>query len=138
MRHSHYVRVRLGGVIIWRVQCTTCKAVFTVLPHFILRHRQMRPDVARDALLAPHWSLSLELGAVLCHISPMALCRLVCALDHQSLVVVLIRCGLPLPPMFCRVKSTAAVSSTKCICRRWSVDVSSGIWVTQKMPVPQP
>jgi hypothetical protein len=24
-RHSHYVRVRLGGVTIWRVQCTTCK-----------------------------------------------------------------------------------------------------------------
>ncbi len=26
-RHSHYVRVRLGGVTIWRIQCTTCKAV---------------------------------------------------------------------------------------------------------------
>jgi hypothetical protein len=24
-RHSHYVRVRLGGVTIWRLQCTTCK-----------------------------------------------------------------------------------------------------------------
>jgi hypothetical protein len=32
-RHSHYVRVRLGGVTIWRIQCTTCRAVFTVLPH---------------------------------------------------------------------------------------------------------
>src|SRR6266487_2873882 len=30
-RHSHYVRVRLGGVTLWRIQCTTCKAVFTVL-----------------------------------------------------------------------------------------------------------
>ena len=29
-RHSHYARVRLGGLTIWRVQCTTCKAVFTV------------------------------------------------------------------------------------------------------------
>src|SRR5215468_4539919 len=38
-RHSHYVRVRLGGVTIWRIQCTTCKAVFTVLPHFVLRYR---------------------------------------------------------------------------------------------------
>src|SRR5215468_2317442 len=47
-RHSHYVRVRLGGVTIWRIQCTTCRAVFTVLPHFVLRYRQMRPDVARD------------------------------------------------------------------------------------------
>jgi hypothetical protein len=50
-RHSHYVRVRLGGVPIWRIQCTTCRAVFTILPHFILRYRQMRPEVARDALL---------------------------------------------------------------------------------------
>jgi hypothetical protein len=31
-RHSHYVRVRLGGVTIWRLQCTTCRAVFTILP----------------------------------------------------------------------------------------------------------
>jgi hypothetical protein len=30
-RHSHDVRVRLGGAIIWRLQCTTGKAVFTVL-----------------------------------------------------------------------------------------------------------
>jgi hypothetical protein len=64
-RHSHYARVRLGGVTIWRIQCTTCKAVFTVLPHFILRYRQMRPEVARDALLATHGGLSLELCAVL-------------------------------------------------------------------------
>ena len=79
-RHSHYVRVRLGGVTIWRIQCTTCKAVFTVLPHFVLRYRQMRPEVARDALLATHGGLSLELCAVIYHISPMALYRLVCAL----------------------------------------------------------
>jgi hypothetical protein len=96
-RHSHYVRVRLGGVTIWRIQCTTCKAVFTVLPHFILRYRQMRPDVARNALLATHGGLSLELCAVLYHISPMALYRLICAFGHQSLVAVLTRCGLPLP-----------------------------------------
>src|SRR5262249_39362225 len=53
-RHSHYVRVRLGGVTIWRLQCTTCHAVFTVLPHFVLRYRSMRPEVARNALLATH------------------------------------------------------------------------------------
>ena len=72
-RHSHYVRVRLGGVIIWRIQCTTCKAVFTVLPHFVLRYRQMRPEVARDAVLATHGGRSLELCAVIGHMSPMAL-----------------------------------------------------------------
>src|SRR5882724_5575853 len=99
-RHSHYARLRLGGLTIWRVQCTTCKAVFTVLPHFVLRYRQMRPEVARDALLATHGGLSLELCAVLYHLSPMALYRLVCALGHQSLVTVLTRCGLPLPTYF--------------------------------------
>src|SRR5262249_47371097 len=29
-RHSHYARVRLGGLTIWRVQCTTCKAVIGI------------------------------------------------------------------------------------------------------------
>src|SRR6266480_3658699 len=99
-RHSHYVRVRLGGVTIWRIQCTTCRAVFTVLPHFVLRYRQMRPEAARDALLAAHGGLSLELCAVLYHLSPMALYRLVCAFGHHSLVTVLTRCGLPLPVYF--------------------------------------
>src|ERR687884_1721674 len=85
-RHSHYVRVRLGGVTIWRLQCTTCRAVFTVLPHFVLRYRQMHPEVARNAFLAMHGGLSLELFAIIWHISPMALYRLVCALGQQSLV----------------------------------------------------
>src|SRR5687767_5714079 len=49
-RHSHYMRVRLSGVTIWRLQCTRCKAVFTVLPHFVLRYRQTCPKVARHAL----------------------------------------------------------------------------------------
>jgi hypothetical protein len=99
-RHSYYIRVRLGGVTIWRLQCTRCKAVFTVLPHFVLRYRQMCPAVARNALLAMHGGLSLELCAVICHISPMALYRLVCTFGHQTLVPVLTRCGLPLPTYF--------------------------------------
>src|SRR5438874_3279059 len=99
-RHSHYVRVRLGDLTIWRIQCTTWRAVFTVLPHFVLRYRPMRPEVARDALLATHGGLSLELCAVICHISPMALYRVVCACGHQGLVTVLTRCGLPLPTYF--------------------------------------
>src|SRR5262245_12120494 len=99
-RHSHYARVRLGGLTIWRVQCTTCRAVFTVLPPFVLRYRQMRPEVARDALLATHGGLSLALCAVISHISPMALYRLVCTFGHHSLVTVFTRCGLPLPAYF--------------------------------------
>ena len=99
-RHSHSLRVRLGGVTIWRIQCTRCRAVFTVLPHFVLRYRQMRPEVARDALLATHGGLSLERCAIIWHISPMALSRLVCAFGQHSVVTVLTRCGLPLPPYF--------------------------------------
>src|SRR5215467_6563718 len=60
----------------------------------------MRPEVARDALLAIHGGLSLERCAVLYHISPMALYRLVCALGNQGLVTVLTRCGLTLPTYF--------------------------------------
>src|SRR3989440_10275999 len=90
-RHSHYARVRLGGVTIWRIQCTTCRAVFTVLPHFVLRYRQMRLEVAHHALLATQRGLSLERCAAMYHISPMALYRLVCALGQQSLVTVLTR-----------------------------------------------
>ena len=99
-RHAHYMRVRLGGLTIWRLQCTMCRAVFTVLPHFVLRYRQMRPEVARDALLATHGGLSLERCAVLYPISPMALYRLVCTFSHQGLVTVLTRCGLPLLTLF--------------------------------------
>src|SRR6266436_4438928 len=96
-RHSHYARVRLGGLTLWRIQCTTCKAVFTVLPHFVLRYRTMRPEVAREALVATHGGLSLAWCAVIYHISPMALYRVICAFGHHSVVTVLTRCGLPLP-----------------------------------------
>src|SRR6266446_4514011 len=112
-RHSHYVRVRLGGLTIWRMQCASCKAVFTVLPHFVLRYRKMRPEVARDALLATHGGLSLEWCAVICHISPMALYRLICALGKQSLVAVLTRCALSLP-----VYLLADEKHSKCLTER--------------------
>jgi hypothetical protein len=99
-RHSHDVRVRLGKVTIWRLQCTTCRAVFTNLPPVVWRDRPMRPEVAREALLATHGGLSLERCAVLSQLSPMALYRLVCALGQQRLVRVLTRCGLALPVSF--------------------------------------
>jgi hypothetical protein len=57
--------------------------VFTVLPHFVLCYRQMRPEVARDALMVTHGGLSLEWCAVICHISPMALYSLICALGQH-------------------------------------------------------
>jgi hypothetical protein len=112
-RHSHDVRVRLGGLTIWRIQCTTCKAVLTVLPHVVLRYHSIRPEVARNALLATHGGLSLELCAVRHHISPMALYRLVCALGHQGLVAVLTRCGLALPVYFLADEKHAHGLTTK-------------------------
>src|SRR4029450_8386992 len=60
----------------------------------------MRPDLARDALLATHGGLSLELCAVIHHLSPMALYRLVCAFGRQSLGTARPRGGLPLPVYF--------------------------------------
>jgi len=99
-RHSHYVRVRLGGLTIWRIQCTACRAVFTVLPHFVLRYRKMKPSCAKKALLATHGGLSLEICAALFNISPMAVYRLVCAFGRTCLVRLLTRCYLPLPDYF--------------------------------------
>src|SRR6516162_6780697 len=96
-RHSHDARVRLGGLTLWRLQCTTGKAVFTVLPHFVWRYRTMRPDGARDALIATPGGLSLAWCAVIYHISPMALYRVSCAFGQHSAVTGLPRCGLPLP-----------------------------------------
>ena len=132
-RHSHYVRVRLGDLTIWRLQCTTCRAVFTVLPHFVLRYRQMRPEVARHALLATHGGLSLELCAVLFHISPMALYRLVCAFGHQGLVTVLTRCGLPLPTYF-----LADEKHSHWVVYLYAADNSIGPSIGYNLPISRP
>jgi hypothetical protein len=75
-RHSHYSRLRLDGLTIFRIQCTACRAVFTVLPHFVLRYRKMKPKTAKKVLLATHGGLSLELCAALFNLSPMAVYRL--------------------------------------------------------------
>ena len=97
-----------------------------MLPHFVLRYRQIRPAVARDALLATHGGLSLELCAVLYHISPMVLYRLVCALGHQELVTVLTRCGLAPPSISWPMRSTRIVSPTRRTYPRLSAAVCSG------------
>jgi hypothetical protein len=96
-RHSHYARLRLGGLTIWRIQCTSCDAVFTVLPHFVLRSHRLNPDGARQALVATHGGLSLKWCATIFNISPMALYRLVGAFGQHRLVTVLLKCHLPLP-----------------------------------------
>ncbi len=99
-RHSHYVRARLDGLTIWRIQCTGCRAVFTVLPHFVLRYRQMKAEVAKKVLLATHGGLSLEICAIIENVCPMAIYRLVCSVGRSCLVRLLTRCHLPLPQYF--------------------------------------
>jgi hypothetical protein len=96
-RHSHDVRVRLGALTIWRLQCPTCRAMFTIRPHVVVRERQMHPEVAREALLATPGGLRLARWAVLAQISPRALERRVCTRGQHRLVRVLTRGGRPLP-----------------------------------------
>ena len=109
-RHSHYARLRLDGLSIWRIQCTGCRAVFTVLPHFVLRYRKMKPETAKKALMATHGGLSLEICAVIENVCPMAILRmggqtsriyrLVCSVGRTCLVRLATRCDLPLPQYF--------------------------------------
>lgn len=97
-RHSSYGRVRVGNLVIWRLQCKHCRAVFTILPHFVLRYRSMRPEHAKQALLAVYGGLSLEWTAmVVPEVSPMGVYHLLCSLGQASVVAVLVRCGLHLP-----------------------------------------
>ena len=98
--HSSYVRVRLNDLKIWRIQCTKCKVVFTVLPHFALRYLSMTPEDAQKALLATSGGLSLEVSAKILNVTPMAIYRLLCAIGSTSLVSFLTRCALPLPSHF--------------------------------------
>ena len=99
-RHSHYARLRLNGLTIWRIQCTGCRTVFTVLPHFVLRYRKMKASIAKKMLLATHGGLSLEICAVIENVCPMAIYRLVCCIGRTCLVKLLTRCHLPLPEYF--------------------------------------
>lgn len=99
-RHSHYHRVRLNNLVIWRVECMECGAVFTVLPHFVLRYSSLPPEVAKKALLATHGGLSLENCHLLLAVSVMCIFRLVCALGKGGIVLPLAKCGLKLPAYF--------------------------------------
>jgi hypothetical protein len=96
-RHAHDGRVRLGGVTLWRRQCTRGKAVLTIRPQFVWRYRARRPEGAREALWAPHGGRSVALCAGMAPLSPLALDRLIGALGPQSRVTGLLRWGLPLP-----------------------------------------
>ena len=93
---SRYVRGRLGGMAIWRLQGPRCRAGLTVLPHVVLRDRQRPPAVAREAWLA-HGAARWARGGLRCQVSPMALERLSWALGHPRLVAVLTRGERPRP-----------------------------------------
>ena len=99
-RHSHYTRLRLDGLIIWRIQCTACRAVFTVLPHFVLRYQKMKTEIAKRVLWETYGGLSLELSGVIQGVCPMAVYRLVCSVGRTCLVRLLRSCHLRLPMYF--------------------------------------
>jgi hypothetical protein len=86
----------------------------------------MRPEAARDALLATPGGRRLALCAVICHRSPRALYRLGGAFGQHRLVTVLTRCGLP-RPVYCLAAEThrrglaATVSLPPIVCGR-------GLW----------
>ena len=84
----------------------------------------MSPDVARQALIATHGGLSLAWGAVICYISPMALYRLICAFGQYSVVVVLTRCGLPLPTYI-----LADEKHSRCLTDKVSLLTISSTWI---------
>ncbi len=54
-RHSHYARLRLNGLTIWRIQCTKCLAVFTVLPHFVLRRKKDESRGRQEGACSDPW-----------------------------------------------------------------------------------
>jgi hypothetical protein len=64
-------------------------------------------------LIATHGGLSLEWCATICHISPMALYRLLYALGQHSLASVLLKCHLPLPAYI-----LADEKHSKCLTKR--------------------
>lgn len=96
-RHSHYARVRSGNITIWRIQCKRCKAVFTVIPSFLLRYFSCSAETAQKSLIAYHGGLSLENCAILFNISAMSLYRLICAIGKCSIPQVLCKAGVALP-----------------------------------------
>src|SRR6266567_8236503 len=69
-RHSHYMRVRLGGVTIWRIQCTTCKAVVYGPPPLRLALSSDATGSGAGCPVGDPWRP--ELGAVCGALSPLA------------------------------------------------------------------
>jgi hypothetical protein len=60
----------------------------------------MKPETAKQALLATHGGLSLENCAIMLNVSPMAIYRLICAIGRTCLLALLTQCKLPLPIYF--------------------------------------
>ena len=76
--------------------------------------------------------------AVIGHISPMALYRLVCALGQQSLVAVLTRCELPLPVYILADEKHSRCLTDKVYLPTIVSGRVSGIWVTVRPRAPPP
>src|SRR5262249_220385 len=68
------VKKRIGDSQL-TIECLRCYKPREI-ERFALRYRRMSPEMARQALIATHGGLSLEWSATMCHLSPMALSRL--------------------------------------------------------------
>ncbi len=91
------MRVTSNNIVIWRIQCCCCKAVFTVLPHFLIRYSRLQIETAKSALYLTHYGSSLEVCANHLNISAMSIYRLVCQFGKADLVRINTLCKLALP-----------------------------------------
>lgn len=96
-RHSHYKR--LCGVTIWRLQCKECLAVFTILPHFIIRYSKIRTEEAEKSLTALLGGLSFDNTAAILSIASMPLYRLCLRFGRIELVGLLLAASVR-PPSY--------------------------------------
>ena len=109
-RHSHYARVKSNNITIWRIECKTCGAVFTVIPSFLMRYFRHDTENVKNALIAYHGGLSLENCAICFNISAMSLYRIICAFGKYSIPDILNTVGIALPKN-CQVDE----KHTKCL-----------------------
>ena len=99
-RFGSYPRKRYKNLKIWRIQCTECKAAFTVLPHFLPRYHSSPSESFKNALVAYHGGLSFENCFIIFHISPLSLYAFLCRLGNSHLVPTLAKTGLQPPQDF--------------------------------------
>lgn len=92
-----YFRKR-NNLFIFRIQCSRCKATFSVLPHFLVRYRSQPASVFEKALIAYHGGLSFEnVFRLFPEITPSNFYSFLCHIGSSSLLESLMKANLALP-----------------------------------------